>query len=375
MFSIFTGPVRLWTCVRFYILRIYPMTVVKPLDNKLMSPMNEIWFLFDRILLKGVCLWLKQLNVDVPKDVQQRKVCFGLLVENEGKQFLNALQHEIDAAYNECERSYLAYEALNVLEQKLERTALLIEYHTPKVEPSYPFYPYSCIAAQTSMPDVLYVLQLVKNQLIHLYLEVRDAYKKYHVPQKPLMGVYGACIDEWKYGSLDAGDMSVGEPVAAFGAEEGKKIVERKKIVEVIKTDEPGFKPLMYDVRPQVKGVLAYDDIVDNKLKFARLEVALFDNDLIEPDYQFKKKPHGNVMMMAAVYWVAIKKGYFRKHYFKERHLTAISAHDVRKFLNHRYQINILRQFQNFAHEDVLNKYLAGPKVGWISVIDSLQYN
>jgi hypothetical protein len=349
--------------------------------------MNEILYSLDQIIYKGLCQWLKDLNVPIGykqllrglrgEDVVSNRAYFAKFIENEGRSFLNALHQEINAAFNECERSFFAHEALNVLEQKLERTALLISDHRSDVDlirdqrlhycvyqnlmvgSVVDSYHPSRLSADTSAPDANYILQLLKGQLIRLYLEVQEQYKIYLSRNvMTLEDIHRVFFRE-------------AVPESSFVVKVGKEAFDEIMVKEPVASyEEKRFEPQMRDTRAAVKGVLAYADIVANKKKFGQLEIELFDRELIDAEYRFKKKPHGNVIKMAAVYWVAYKKGYFQKHYFKEKRRTAVTANDVRLFLNHRYQTNIERQFQNFRKEEVLNDYMEGE--GWISIVDKL---
>jgi hypothetical protein len=332
--------------------------------------MNDFLDLYDIVLYRGFYPWLKEQKVDHTKGADQRKAYYALLVQNEGKDFLNGLQQEIESAYNDYERIYLAHEALNVLEQKLERTALLISEYCMEVE----------ISADTNVAARKYFLTLLKKELICLYLEVQERYTKHlkrnilsledihwsffreSVPERSMVvkenkadrNMVKLYVEEGlRVGALIVGGLSVGESLIE------EPVVEEPIVEEaVVSYEEKSFEPIMCDTRPLVNGVLSYADIVAHKTKFAQLEKELFGYELLDTEYRFKRKPHGNVMKMAAVYRMAIQMGYFAKHYFRDKRRIAVTANDVRLFLNHRYDTNIERQFQNFSDKDVLNKFL-----------------
>ena len=56
--------------------------------------MNDFLNLYDIILYTGFYPWLKELKLDCSKGVRYSKAQFALLVENEGKGFLNGFTNE-----------------------------------------------------------------------------------------------------------------------------------------------------------------------------------------------------------------------------------------------------------------------------------------
>jgi hypothetical protein len=120
------------------------------------------------------------------------------------------------------------------------------------------------------------------------------------------------------------------------------------------------------DIRPAAKGILKYDEIIKNRNKFARAEEELYLQKLINKEYEFIKS-QGNMNLLAAVYQTLIRKNYFNQNYFPGK--KPIQPLHIRKFLNHRYNTDIDKQFRNFQNDKLLCEYLN--KHPWITVLPS----
>lgn len=371
--------------------------------------MNEVFYSFDQIIYKIVGSWMRELeahegmHVEVPVgvpagmrqvvgarvlrgvNVEGKRAYYAMLVGDECKRFLKALQREMGDAFTECEKSFVVHGALNLVAHNMERTASLISDHPRGGE------------ADIYAVEREAILQVLKCVMIRLYLEVQEQYKGY-VRRNVLSledihrGLFGEdvpvvccgvdknveCLDEGGRAVKGEGQVrGTRDEIRGEGRVRGTgDEVDRVAVNEPVGVvNEPvagyggkEFEAVMGDVRPGVEGVLGYEDIVGNKAKFAQLEMELFEHELIDADYRFKRKPHGNVMKMAAVYWVAYQKGYFQKYHFKERRRSSVTANDVRAFFNHRYHTNIDREFRNFKDDDVLDAFLKRSAV-WISII------
>ena len=105
------------------------------------------------------------------------------------------------------------------------------------------------------------------------------------------------------------------------------------------------FKALTNDFRDTSKGILSYEAIIKTPTRFASFEESLFQNGYIDENYKFVDK-HGMKNEMAAIYHQLINKGYFHQHTFQPT--KQIKDVDIRKFLDHRYQANLDKQFRTY---------------------------
>ena len=108
------------------------------------------------------------------------------------------------------------------------------------------------------------------------------------------------------------------------------------------------FKPNLNDFRPEKKGVCEYKDMIKNQQRFASFEENLFRNSYIYKDYSFTDQ-HGYKNELAIIYHHLISKGYFKG--FNDSTKKEISLLDIVKFLNHRYNTDVNKQFRIFTQK------------------------
>ncbi len=339
--------------------------------------MDNALELYHRILFGNLCPWARDQHVvqkyqqllhdlreevylaqplyevDFPKSVLPKRQYFAAMIQGEAVRFLNALHEEMDAAFNESERSFFVHDALNTLDRKLERVAFVIG--DKGLDLDFVLHPNKHRKlADPCLADAAYIVHFLKFQLVRLYMEVQHRYEVHLerevVSREDIHLLY----------------FREAAPEPSFIVTAPTLYSERVDTSFVAEAEEV-FEPRMHDTRVPEQGVLRYDDIVADRTKFARLERALFDNMLIDKEYQFQKKPRGNIVKMSAVYMVSFKKGYYQKHYFKGKRRIALTAKEVQAFLNHRYNTDIDKQFRNFKDEEVLNAYL--DKEVWIALL------
>ena len=116
------------------------------------------------------------------------------------------------------------------------------------------------------------------------------------------------------------------------------------------------FKAISGDVRNDAKGILPYETIIKTPTRFASFEESLFQNGYIDENYNFTDK-HGMKNELAAIYLQLMKKGYFNQRTFQP--IKPIKDVDIRKFLDHRYQTNLDKQFRNYRQNaEALAQYI-----------------
>ncbi|MCU7548169.1 hypothetical protein OCK74_03545 [Chitinophagaceae bacterium LB-8] len=293
------------------------------------------------------------------KPVGPKRQYYAAIIEHEFRSILSDFDREMGAANSEDERTFLATKVLKNVDQHLRRTAFIINSKGYKSDiilpPSYFRHTTECDTA-----DATYILQLMKFQLIRLYLELQERYAPY--------------IDMEVFCEEDIHQHYFGEtaPERSFIVKVCSTSIHPVQTTYVPSTEKV-FQPRMYDVRPPVPGVLSYEKIVANQERFARLERVLFEHHLIDHDYEFQRKPMGNYLRMAAIYLVAFQKGYFQKYYFINGRRYTLTAKDVLKFFNRRYNIHIDKQFRTLSKKGALSRFLENNQNNlWISLIDKL---
>lgn len=125
------------------------------------------------------------------------------------------------------------------------------------------------------------------------------------------------------------------------------------------------FIPKPFDFRGATKGILPFESIIKNKERFSEIEKELFAHDLMDENYDFKKK-HGQIHVLSAVFQTLIKKGYFFKRDYVKK--SEIKPLDIRKFLDHRYKADTDKQFRIWGNSpDKLEEFVASQY--WIDKI------
>lgn len=127
----------------------------------------------------------------------------------------------------------------------------------------------------------------------------------------------------------------------------GQRYVKPQTIkVEPQGTGQPIFTPIQDDNRTAKKGVASFHDLIRNPQRFASFEEKLFQNDYITYKYAYCGK-HGYKNQLAIIYHLLIDKNYFMS--FNDTTKKKIIARDIVKFLNHRYDIDLDKQFRSYA--------------------------
>ncbi len=254
-------------------------------------------------------------EVEWSKPSTPRREYFITLIENELVKYLNDYYGEMRQVTNEKERLYLISRHLKPIKSFLEDLFLM-------------FF------SMRESDDIQFVLEYLKHQLIRLYLEVISEDKN-QAEKTDVEDLYETFF-------LQAA------PVPAF-------IHNATPIETVAPIEEPKatyvsstFEPILGDFRPEAKGILSYDTIIKNPKRFATFEKDLYLQGFIDQDYNFTHK-HGLKNELAAIYHELISKEYFSPRDYEK--LKEIKPIDVRKFLDHRYKVNLDKQFRTHPFE------------------------
>lgn len=232
------------------------------------------------------------------------------LIDNAAINFLNEFQSEIRATQSKEEKQYIVRCAVKQL------NFFMLETYTWNERKSHTF------------PDLI-IKTNMKHQLVRLYLEVIS-----ETDDSPTTDI----LDEvyQRYFNEPA-------PVPAVIFDAPVLVLETK--IPATRTEpNQGFVSRMEDFRSEVKGILSYDTIIKNPKRFAEIEIDLFLKGYIDEDYNFTHK-HGLKSEMAQIYHQMIRDGYFMPRDFEN--MMDIKPREIRKFLDHRYQVNLDKQFRS----------------------------
>lgn len=248
-------------------------------------------------------------EVEHERFLNARHEYYESLLNNESTSFLNEFRREMSLAQTDSEKKYLISRSLKQLE------ALLLDCFMWSVRPN------------NSISESI-VKPAVKHHLIRLLLEVSadnnvdinelfidEVYERYlfeHAPNPPLIHT---------------------SSIVVVTKDPKRKVVSSG-------TD---FQVRYEDFRQEKKGILSYDTIIKNQKRFAEFEEHLFLYGFIDSNYNFTNK-HGMKTELAKKYHELINDACFMPRDFKL--LKDIQARDIRKFLDHRYHVNLDKQFR-----------------------------
>lgn len=237
-----------------------------------------------------------------------RQEYYQRMIDNAAMDFVNQFNLEISSAKSENEKKYVIHSALKSLMYYLQENYRLQTKGSMKKR------------------DEVFVHTAMKNQLLRLYLEVKNEQKEVFDFEE-MEEVYQCFYSE-------------SAPVPSIIFDAPLMILNSNAVNQEKELD---FQTRMNDFRPEQKGILSYDTIIKNPKRFAEFEENLFLYGFIDEEYNFTNK-HGMKSEMALKYHQLIDEGYFMPRDFKL--LKDIKPRDIRKFLDHRYQVNLDKQFR-----------------------------
>ncbi|MCB0541132.1 MAG: hypothetical protein KDE33_26735 [Bacteroidetes bacterium] len=271
-------------------------------------------------------------EVSFPKALTNKRKYFLSLIDAEAIEYLNYIHKQVSESINANAKKYHVHMALTrTLNEKLRETAQAIqeqEYSPNQYDPTFGVLP-----TDTSTADGAYILFYLKHQLVRLYLEIQDSYPE-QLKEEPLTedDIY---LTYFNHIAPNPSHVSEAVPIQIASPSNPKAIPQAPK----------PFKALTNDFRDTSKGILSYDAIIKSPTRFASFEESLFQNGYIDENYKFVDK-HGMKNEMAAIYHLLINKGYFHQRTFQPT--KQIKDVDIRKFLDHRYQANLDKQFRTY---------------------------
>lgn len=234
------------------------------------------------------------------------------LIDNASINFFNEFQAEIRASKTREEKQYIIRCAIKQLNFYMLETLTWNERNS------------------NTYPDLI-IKTNMKHQLVRLYLEVMSETEE--LPTADNMDeVYQRYFNE-------------PAPVPSV-IHDATTVVRAMDPKANSSEEEKEFQIRLCDFRPEAKGILSYDTIIKNPKRFAEFEEHLFLYGFIDEEYNFTNK-HGMKSEMAEKYHQMIKEGYFFPRDFKR--FKDILPRDIRKFLDHRYQVNLDKLFRSVS--------------------------
>lgn len=274
-------------------------------------------------------------EVDFIKPLSNIRKYYCNIIENEAIHFLNNLHAEVAASVNVNEKTYHVHFALTrMISQKLKETNQVIvsrNYSPEQFDLNQKTNPSSLAIANES-----YILHFLKHTLVRLVMDIQDSFKE---------NLKEAALSEaeiyFKFFNESA-------PAKSYIIKAENYPNTKPVILSTSKTSKAPFNALKQDVRDKKKGIFTYESMIKNASRFAQIEEELYNNGIINENYQFADQ-HGQKQYLAAFYHQLIRKGYFNKRIFPEN--IENTALYIRKFLDNRYNTNVDKQFRNWDND------------------------
>jgi hypothetical protein len=277
-------------------------------------------------------------KVSLPGNLNNIRKYYSLIIENEAVDYLNDFHKEMKEAKIKEERIYLINRAL---QSNINQILKDIDQIITERNYSMDFILSNTPIAQTDVANAneSYIFLYLKYQTLRIYRELRKVYEA----------------------SLDVPILNDDELMYKYfreGIENLKYITEVDKIEgldSIVKQEKPKLRPKFidrtYDFRNQKNGVLTYEQMVKNPKLFSVIEEYLYDNEIIDKDFIFKESKQGMTKIKFAALVHQMKKlNYFNSFDPKKR--KKIDDLDIWKFINHRYQTDINRQYRDLRNDE-----------------------
>jgi hypothetical protein len=266
-------------------------------------------------------------TIEYKKALTNKRKYYSLLIENERLNFLNSQIDYIVNTETIEEKLYLFKKVFGLLNNLLKKTSECInenDFHFKNIN-----------SKDNELSDNVYILHLLKFELILIYVEIQEKFKN------ELEQDYLTIEDllELHFNELE-------NQIILSKIENRKSDPLVNVEITNLKKEEVSFVPFKDDFRESKKGVLDYKSIVKNPSRFAQFETQLYENFYISEKYQFIAK-HGQINELAKIYHILISKNFFNKRYYQpNKPSKEIKDLDIRKFLDLRYNCNVDKQFR-----------------------------
>jgi len=317
-------------------LELYNRILFLDLRPWLLTELSEAKFKQDLNDLQKVYYQFQPVyDVSFPKPLNNKRKYFLALIEIEAILFLNHFHQQVNDSLNDQAKIYLVHMALTrTLHSKLNEINQVIQDHDYKQD--YFDLKFNSPHVVPSTADEAFILFFLKHQLVSLYLEVQENYPAYQ-SSEPLTEneIY---LTYFRHNSP--------EPSCIKKALKIEHISPANPLQNVESSTD--FKPIAGDLREEAKGILSYQVVIKDANRFASFEESLRLYDYIDDGYNFTDK-HGMKNGLAIIYHHLINKGYFNKRRFPGN--KEIKEVDIRKFLDHRYNTDVDKQFRSYRNK------------------------
>lgn len=183
--------------------------------------------------------------------------------------------------------------------------------------------------------DEVYIIHLVKNYLIWLYLEIKEIASE----QVDFDFIEESIIQAEFFNSYN---------YKSFIKEVPEQLRIEKKVEQFKGSKKVKFKPQAFDFREPNPQIKPYEQIVSNSDRFSNFETKLYEMGYINENYLFiKDRKSNNSENFELLALAMIEKGLFLKTYLGK----SIKDMEYRKFINYRYKSNVDKKFREFRND------------------------
>ena len=320
-----TPPLDIYNRILFLDLRPWTLTGIS--EAKFKQDLND--------LQKAHHQFQPTYELSFPKPLTNKRKYFLTLIKSEAIRFLNHFHQQVNDSLNDQAKTYLVHMALTrTLNSKLNEVHQIIldRGYNQDLFITTP----GTFKVDSSTADEAFILFSLMHQLVCLYLEVQDNYHSYLTAES---------LSENEIYLTYFGHSSP-EPSLINKAEKIEHVSPANPLLNI--KSSTNFKPIASDMREEAKGILSFKDVVKDADRFASFEESLRIYEFIDDKYNFSDN-HGMKNNLAMIYHHLIKKGYFNKRRFPGN--KEIKEVDIRKFLDHRYNTDVDKQFRSFRNK------------------------
>jgi len=271
-------------------------------------------------------------EIDFYRPFNYKTQFYQKFIINETNAYGNKIVDLINKDENEKLQKYWYSDTLNKkLQTRLKDIGKLIKDKQYEIEYIDPHK--TSLEIDVEHKTETYIIQLLKVAFIKIYLEIQEVFKD--------LESENTFIEDDLYIRF------LNEPIPekSFLKEAPEIINLDSTTIKPQGTQKATFTPILDDNRPLKKGIDSYHNLVRNPQRFGMFEEQLFVNDYINQQYSFIGKL-GYKNQLAIIYHVIIEKNYFKG--FNDSTKKQITPRDIVKFLSHRYDIDVDKQFRTY---------------------------
>lgn len=260
-------------------------------------------------------------------ETNEKHKFYSRIIKNTIYDYLEAFNESFNTATNADHKEFLLNRSTKAILQYFKDTHEVIEqrdYNFDEINNP----------KNREIRDEIYIIHLIKNYLIALYLEIKE------VTQEQVSYVFldEVAIQAEFFHSYD---------FKSFIIEVPEQLSQELNREQFKKSTKIKFVTQLCDFREPAPKILSYVEIVRNPEVFSNFETKLFEMGYIDEHYFFiRNKATNNSENFELIALAMIEKGLL----LKTKLGKPIKDIDYRNFINHRYKSNVDKKFRIFRN-------------------------